>query len=74
MLAPIICCFFSLYGRNEMSLSVVQMAHMVLASQITSIAIIWQQYLTKTICYDWGSDILQYVRNEEIFGDCCILI
>uniref|UniRef100_A0A915JZF2 Uncharacterized protein n=1 Tax=Romanomermis culicivorax TaxID=13658 RepID=A0A915JZF2_ROMCU len=61
MLAPIICCFFSLYGRNEMSLSVVHMAHIVLASQFTSIAIIWQQYLTKTICYDWGSDILQYI-------------
>uniref|UniRef100_A0A915KXM9 Uncharacterized protein n=1 Tax=Romanomermis culicivorax TaxID=13658 RepID=A0A915KXM9_ROMCU len=58
--APMLSCVFSLFGRGFFGLDSYEMVHLLLAVQGAQFLTLWQQYLTKTMYYNWVYDIGQY--------------
>lgn len=62
LMAPMLTCVVSLFGRGEYGWSAKQLLCILLALESAAVLTLWQQYLSKTMIYNWAYDIVQYVR------------
>lgn len=62
--APILTCFYSIFGRFAYGVPGYRLMWLLIAVQSVIAVMFWQQHVTRILVYSWGCDIMQYVRFD----------